>query len=98
MEDQIKKAENATSTSGETCKWIGCFVATVGALIVVWPELNVPESEARFGGFFACIGGGAALAALGSNSTSNKRTSELTALLVRSTNSASELPMPSKED
>ena len=92
MEELIKKAENAKSLSGETCKWIGCFVATIGALIVVWPELNVPENEARFGGFFACIGGGAAIAALGSNSTSNKRTAELTALLVRSTNSASELP------
>ena len=51
MEELIKKAENAKSVSGETCKWIGCFVATIGALIVVWPELNVPANEARFGGF-----------------------------------------------
>ncbi len=36
---------------------------------------------------------GAAVSAHGSNVINNKRTSELTALLVRSTNSASELPI-----
>ena len=36
---------------------------------------------------------GAAVSAHGSNVVNNKRTAELTALLVRSTNSASELPI-----
>ena len=51
MEELIIKRENAKSASCEIYKWIGCFAATIGALIVVWPELNVPKNEARFGEF-----------------------------------------------
>ena len=41
---------------------------------------------------------GAAVSAHGSNVINNKRTAELTALLVRSTNSASELPIAKSQE
>ena len=81
MEEFFKKAENAKSLSSETCKWICFFVVTIWALINVWPKLNVSVNEAKFVEFFVCIGGSEAIAALGSNSTNNKRTAELTSLI-----------------
>ena len=81
MEEFFNKAENAKSLSGETYKWIWFFVVTIWALIIVWPKLDVSENEANFIEFFTCIGGAAAIAALGNNLTKNKRRAELTSLI-----------------
>ena len=94
MEDQINAAEKARSISAEICQWSG---AVFGILFGVGFFLaEVPKNDLKSLPWWKPISAlvaGAALSAHGSNVVNNKRTAELTALLVRSTNSASELPI-----
>ena len=89
MEDQIAKAEQTKSKCGEFCKILGIATIVLGATISVHDLIFKVN---RFQELSIWIASGAALTAFGKNATSNKRTAELTALLVRSTNSASQLP------
>ena len=99
MEDQINAAEKSTSISAEICQWSG---AVVGILFGVGFFLaEVQKNDLKSLPWWKPISAfvaGAAISAHGSNVVSNKRTTELTALLVRSTNSASELPIAKTSD
>ena len=93
MEDQIYTAENAKSISAEICQWSGALFGVLFGLGFFLAEVqkNDLKSIPWWKPISALIAG-AAVSAHGSNVINNKRTAELTALLVRSTNSASELP------
>ena len=95
MEDQINAAEKATSISAEICQWSGALFGVLFGLGFLLTE--VKNNDLKFISWWKPISAfvaGAAVSAHGSNVINNKRTAELTALLVKSTNSASELPMP----
>ena len=99
MEDQINAAEKAKSFSAEVCQWSGAVFGVLFGLTFFGTELqkNNLKSIAWWKPISALVAG-AAVSAHGSNVIYNKRTAALTALLVRSTNSASELPIaPSSE-
>jgi len=94
MEDQINAAEKAKSIAGVTCQWSGAVFGILFGLGFLLAEVQKNDLKSLpwwkpISAFVA----GAAVAAHGSNVNNNKRTAELTALLVRSTNSASELPL-----
>ena len=94
MEDQINVAENAKSISAEICQWSGAIFGILFGVGFFFAE--VPKSDLKSLPWWKPISAlvaGAAVSAHGSNVVSNKRTAELTSLLVRSTNSASELPI-----
>ncbi len=94
MEDQINAAENSTSISAKICQWSGAVFGVLFGLGFFLAEVqkNDLKSLPWWKPISALIAG-AAVSAHGSNVVNNKRTAELTALLVRSTNSASELPI-----
>ena len=94
MEDQINAAENAKSISAEICQWTGAICGVLIGLGFFWSEIqrNQLKSLPWWKPISAFVIG-AAVSAHGSNVINNKRTAKLTALLVRSTNSASELPI-----
>tara|TARA_Y100001968_G_scaffold145385_2_gene132850 strand:+ start:2563 stop:2895 length:333 start_codon:yes stop_codon:yes gene_type:complete len=94
MEDQINAAEKAKSIPGEICQWSGAVFGILLGLASIWTEFqkNDFKSLSLWKPISVFITG-AAVSAHGSNVINNKRTAELTALLVRSTNSASELPI-----
>ena len=94
MEDQINAAENAKSISGEICQWSGAVFGILFGLgfFVAEVQKNDLKSLPWWKPISALVAG-AAVSAHGNNVANNKRTAELTALLVRSTNSASELPI-----
>ena len=93
MEDQITTAENAKSISGEICKWSGAIFGILLGLIFFWAEAQKNDLKTLpWWKPITVLIAGAAISAHGNNSINIKRTTELTALLVRSTNSASELP------
>ena len=94
MEDQIKAAENAKSISGEICRWAGALAGISLGLAIFWSEAKKNEFN-TFSWWkpVSALLGGFALSAHGSNTTNIKRTNELTSLLVKSTNSASLLPI-----
>tara|TARA_Y100001968_G_scaffold327051_1_gene371318 strand:+ start:1071 stop:1403 length:333 start_codon:yes stop_codon:yes gene_type:complete len=95
MEDQIKAAENAKSISGEICRWSGAIFGILLGLGVLWAEAGKNDfNNLPWWKPISILVVGATISAHGSNAINNKRTKELTALLVRSTNSASELPIP----
>ena len=94
MEDQINAAEKSTYVSAEICRWSGAVFGIlfgVGFFLAEVQKNNL-KSLAWWKPISALVAG-AAVSAHGSNVINNKRTAELTALLVRSTNSASELPI-----
>ena len=93
MEDQINAAEKSTSISAEICQWSGAIFGILFGIGFFFAEVqkNDLKSLTWWKPITALIAG-AAVSAHGSNVVNNKRTAELTALLVRSTNSASELP------
>ena len=99
MEDQINAAENAKSISAELCQWSGAIFGILLGLGFFWAEVqNNNLKTLSWWKPISALVAGAAVSAHGSNVINNKRTAELTALLVRSTNSASELPIaPSSE-
>ncbi len=93
MEDQITAAENAKSISGEICKWSGAVFGILLGLGFFWAEAQKNDLKTLpWWKPISVLIAGAAISAHGNNAINNKRTTELTALLVRSTNSASELP------
>ena len=94
MEDQINAAENAKSISASICQWSGAVFGVLLGFGFFWTEVqkNDLKSLSWWKPISALIAG-ATVSAHGSNVINNKRTAELTALLVRSTNSASELPI-----
>ena len=94
MEDQINAAENAKSISAELCQWSGAIFGILLGLGFFWSEVQKNDLKTlSWWKPISALVAGAAVSAHGSNVVSNKRTAELTALLVRSTNSASELPV-----
>ena len=94
MEDQIHAAENATSISAEICQWTGAIFGLLLGLGFFWAEFQKNDFKSiSWWKPISTLIAGATISAHGSNVINNKRTSELTALLVRSTNSASELPL-----
>ena len=99
MEDQINAAEKATSFSAEICQWSG---AVFGVLIGLGFFLSeVQKNDLKLLPWWKPISAlvaGAAVSAHGSNVNFNKRTASLTALLVKSTNSASELPIAQSQE
>ena len=99
MEDQINAAENAKSISAEVCQWSGAIFGVLFGLGFFWAEVQKNDLKSLpWWKPISALVAGAAISAHGSNVINNKRTAELTALLVRSTNSASELPIaPSPE-
>ena len=99
MEDQINAAENAKSISAEVCQWSGAIFGVLFGLGFFWSEVQKNDLKTlSWWKPISALVAGAAVSAHGSNVINNKRTAELTALLVRSTNSASELPIaPSSE-
>ena len=94
MEDQINAAENSKCISAEICQWSGAVFGVLIGMGFFYAEVqkNDLKSLTWWKPISALIAG-AAVTAHGSNVINNKRTAELTALLVRSTNSASELPI-----
>tara|TARA_Y100001968_G_scaffold143865_1_gene131389 strand:+ start:123 stop:455 length:333 start_codon:yes stop_codon:yes gene_type:complete len=94
MEDQINAAENAKSISAEICQWSGALFGILLGLGFLGTafQKNDLKSFPWWKPISAFVAG-AAVSAHGSNVINNKRSAELTALLVRSTNSASELPI-----
>ena len=99
MEDQINAAENAKSISAEICQWSGAVFGVLLGLGFFWSEFQKNDLKTLpWWKPISALVAGAAVSAHGSNVINNKRTAALTALLVRSTNSASELPKaPSPE-
>ena len=94
MEDQINAAEKSTSISAEICQWSGAVFGILFGVgfFLVEIQKNDLKSLPWWKPISALVAG-ATVSAHGSNVVNNKRTSELIALLVRSTNSASELPI-----
>ena len=94
MEDQINAAENAKSISAEVCQWSGAVFGILFGIGFLLVEVQKNDLKALpWWKPITALVAGAAVSAHGSNVVNNKRTAELTALLVRSTNSASELPI-----
>ena len=94
MEDQINAAENTTSISAEICQWSGVVFGVLLGLGFLWAEFQKNDLKSlSWWKPISALVAGAAVSAHGNNVINNKRTAELTALLVRSTNSASELPI-----
>ncbi len=94
MEDQITAAENAKSISGEICQWSGAILGILLGLCFLWTEGQKNDLKLLpWWKPISALVAGAAVSAHGSNVINNKKIAALTALLVRSTNSASELPL-----
>ena len=94
MEDQINAAEKSTSVSAEICQWSGAVFGILFGVGFFLAEVQKNDLKSlHWWKPISALVAGAAISAHGSNVVSNKRTAELTALLVRSTNSASELPI-----
>ena len=94
MEDQINAAEKAKSISAEICQWSGVVFGVLLGLGFLWAEVQKNDLKSLpWWKSVSALVAGVAVSAHGSNVINNKRTAELTALLVRSTNSASELPI-----
>ncbi len=94
MEDQINAAENAKSISAEICQWSGAILGVLLGLGFFWSEFQKNDLKTLpWWKPISAIVAGASVSAHGTNVLNNKRTAELTALLVRSTNSASVLPI-----
>ena len=94
MEDQINAAEKSTTISAEICQWSGAIFGILFGIGFFFVEVQKSDLKSLpWWKPITALIAGAAVSAHGSNVVNNKRTAELTALLVRSTNSASELPI-----
>ena len=94
MEDQINAAEKSTSFSAEICQWSGAVFGILFGIGFFLAEVQKNDLKSlTWWKPISALVAGAAVSAHGCNVVNNKRTAELTALLVRSTNSASELPI-----
>tara|TARA_B100000900_G_scaffold414593_1_gene441686 strand:- start:606 stop:929 length:324 start_codon:yes stop_codon:yes gene_type:complete len=97
MEEQIKKAKETRSLSGLACKSLS-VIGVIGTLVIAF-ILNSKDMKKDI--YFwsilgTSLGSSASIGAIGSIADSLKKNKSLTALLVESTNSASQLPL-SKE-
>ena len=70
---RYRAAQGAVSVSGTICKLVGVTAAVIGPALVFTHRL--PFATAA-----AAVGSGAAIAAVGSSATSNKRTAQMAAL------------------
>ena len=94
MEDQINAAEKAKSISAEICQFAAPVFGVLLGMGFFWTEVQKNDLKTLpWWKPISALVAGAAVSAHGTNVINNKRTAELTALLVRSTNSASELPI-----
>ncbi|WP_269606011.1 hypothetical protein [Prochlorococcus marinus] len=94
MEDQINAAEKSKSIFAEICQWSGAVFGILFGIGFLLAEVEKNDLKSlQWWKPITALVAGAAVSAHGSNVVNNKRTAELTALLVRSTNSASELPI-----
>tara|TARA_Y100001968_G_C19154550_1_gene617778 strand:+ start:253 stop:585 length:333 start_codon:yes stop_codon:yes gene_type:complete len=94
MEDQINAAEKSSSISGEICQWSGAIFGILFGMGFFLAEIQKSDLKSLpWWKPISALVAGAAVSAHGSNVVNNKRTAELISLLVRSTNSASELPI-----
>ena len=99
MEDQINAAEKAKSISAEVCQWSGALFGILFGVGFFLTEFQKNDLKTLpWWKPVSALVAGAAISAHGCNVINNKRTTELTALLVRSTNSASELPIRKSTD
>ena len=99
MEDQINAAEKSTSTFGEICQWSGAVFGILFGIGFFLAEVQKNDLKSLpWWKPITALVAGASVSAHGSNVVNNKRTAELTALLVRSTNSASELPIAMSQE
>ena len=99
MEDQINAAEKSTSISGEICQWAGAVFGILFGMGFFFVEVQKNDLKSLpWWKPITALVAGSAVSAHGSNVVNNKRTAELTALLVRSTNSASELPIANSSE
>ena len=99
MEDQINDAEKANSISGEICQWFGAVFGILFGLGFFLSEVQKNDLDSLpWWKPISALVAGAAVSAHGSNVSNNKKTAELIALLVRSTNSASELPIAQRTE
>ncbi len=99
MEDQINAAENSKSISGEICQWSGAVFGVLLGFGFFWTEVQKNDFKSLpWWKPITALVAGATVSAHGTNVINNKKTAELTALLVRSTNSASELPIAQSSD
>ena len=99
MEDQINAAENAKSIAAEICQFYGAIFGVLIGLGFIWAEVQKNDLKSLpWWKPIAAIVAGTSVSAHGSNVIYNKRTAELTALLVRSTNSASELHISKSQE
>ena len=96
MEEQIKAAKETRSWSGLSCKVLASL-GVLGSLIYAFGFNSKDINKNNHLGIIAIsLSTSASLGALGSIAESSKKNKALTALLVESTNSASQLPL-SKE-
>ena len=80
--------------SAEICQWSGAVFGILFGLGFFLAEVQKNDLKSlSWWKPISALVAGAAVSAHGNNVANNKRTAELTALLVRSTNSASELPI-----
>ena len=73
IEKRYLRAAKTESVSGEICKYTGALIAVIGAPLALLLNLSPVGISAAFGVF----SGGASIAALGSNASSNKKAARL---------------------
>ena len=99
MEDQINSAEKSTSITAEICQWSGAVFGILFGVGFFLAEVQKNDIKSLpWWKPISALVAGAAVSAHGSNVVNNKRTAELISLLVRSTNSASELPIANSSE
>ena len=94
MEEKIKEAKSKVSLIGLGCKTISIlgFLITIIYSIVLFKEKD--NKDIYFWGIVTtALCSSVSLGALGSIADNSKKTRALTALLVESTNSASQIPL-----
>jgi len=94
MEEQIKEAKKIRSWSGLGCKILS-VVGIIGTLIyaIGFASKGINRNIYFWSILGTSLGSSASIGALGSIADSAKKNKALTALLVESTNSASQLPL-----
>ena len=94
MEEQIKSAKQTLSWSGLGCKILS-IIGIAGTLIYAIGLISkdVDKNIYFWSILGTSLGSSASIGALGSIADSSKKNKALTALLVESTNSASQLPL-----
>ena len=94
MEEKINEAKETRSWSGLGCKFLS-VVGILGTLIyaIGFNSKGINKNIYFWSILGTSLGSSASIGALGSIADSSKKNKALTALLVESTNSASQLPL-----